>query len=282
MTFIRKDFPALIKACLTGGVVTLLCVLLNPNPLHASLFDLDDASIFHYELYEIISQDNTRVIYNTDTPDPIYNSNGGIIDYKELQTNIFSEILAPVTGGDQPTTNNNAIFWVKDLSSMFTYTHFFINPALSSASKSLITPITEESLIEFSLKIDIADYARKELMTVNALPIDPLTGSPITLVSGVKAKSLDNKEIEFSLYDDWGNPVVIAELQALGGLIASTENGSIQINITGYGTANNAFTIKKSTLELEYVSVPVPEPGTFLLLSAGLLSLGVLRVMKLI
>lgn len=273
----RENFISITVSCLRGSVMVLFSLLLFAGPLHASPFELDDAAVFHYELYETISHDATKVIYNTDTPYSIYDSHGAITDFHELESNIFSESLIPVTGGNQPATNNNSIFGIKDSSSTFRYTHFLINPALSSVNKYLIAPFSEESLIEFSLKIDIEDYAKKELMTVNVLPL--FNGSIITLASGVKAKSLDNKEIEFSLYDDWGNPMVLTTLQNISGLISSTANGAIQIDITGYETNNNDFTIKKSTLELEYVP-RVPEPSTLLLLGSGMAGFAAIRRFK--
>ncbi len=234
----------------------------------ASPVRLDDASIDHFELKEKITRDSTRIDFNFDESVIDSVDSHGKVKYKEINHDVFEQTLAPVSGGDQPGTNNNSMFG-QGLAN-FTYTHFLRNPGLSAENRSAITGFRRNSLIEFALKLDFHDLDDDSRFSVWALPVIPASASSLALALDDKG---DDLKIRFNLFDDFGNAATIDSLNALGAIFAASANGGIQINISntasGHGSSQN-FELESSELEIEFT---IPEPGTWLLLLLALSSM---------
>ncbi len=260
-----------IRVSMTPIALAIGLSLAQP-PLLASPIE-NDSEIDHYELREKIRYDGTTIDYNFDESVKTVDSHGKT-KYHEEQHDLFDTDIDPVTGGDQPTTNNNAQFYDSSShsggGSSFAYTHFLRNPGLSPSDRDLIAGFGEDSLIEFALKLDFHDLKDDSRLTVWALPLIDGTADSLNLASEIKAKDLKDHKFRFNLYDDYGDAATIASLNALGAIIAASADGGIKIDITIDGASD--LRLEASELELEYL---VPEPPAWALIAAliGLMGL---------
>ncbi len=248
----------------------LLGMLLLSTTVSASPTRADDVVIDpldHYELREKISRDSTRIDFNFDQSVVDHVDSHGKTKYREESHDVFEQTLVPVSGGNQPTTNNNALFG-QGLAN-FTYTHFLRNPGLSPEHRAEIKAFRRDSLIEFALKLGFHDLDDDSRFSIWALPVIPATATSLALALDEKGKDL---EIHFNLFDDFGNSATIDSLNALGAIFAASADGGIQINISNSSSSSHSqnFELESSELELEFV---IPEPPTWLLLLVGSLLL---------